>query len=342
MAQAALIFLFGALFGWIIQYAELNKFDTISGQSDATDNRVVKTILLAIGLGAILLALLTGAGLAGFHIKPFIAGGLIIGGLIFGSGMAILGYCPGTLAVSAGEGAIDALIGIAGGLSGGWLFSIAFPFIKPWLGPNEGKLSLFGLFGNYSAGYYIITIIIGLLLIFLAFKIKSKKGTQTGKWIMAGILLAVLEAIVFLHQTTGRPIGASTSYPYLADVITGTTSGTYFQKIAKPGHWEVIFLTGALLAALIASLAKKKFSFTLIHPRWAEYKGNDASKRIFWAFTGGFLLIFGARMAGGCTSGHILSGGMQLAFGSLFFAVFVFIGLIVTGRIFYNRKAFKK
>ncbi len=69
MAQAILIFLFGALFGWIIRYAELNKFDTISRQSDATDNRVIKTILLAIGLGAILLALLTGAGLAGFHIK---------------------------------------------------------------------------------------------------------------------------------------------------------------------------------------------------------------------------------------------------------------------------------
>ncbi len=97
-----------------------------------------------------------------------------------------------------------------------------------------------------------------------------------------------------------------------------------------------------MLAALITSLAKKKFSFILIQPSWAEYKGNDASKRIFWAFTGGFLLIFGARMAGGCTSGHILSGGMQLAFSSLFFAVFVFIGLIVTGRIFYNRKAYKK
>ncbi len=148
--------------------------------------------------------------------------------------MAILGYCPGTLAVSAGEGAIDALIGIAGGLLGGWLFSIAFPFVKPWLGPNEGKLSLFSLFGNYSAGYYIITIIIGMLVIFLAFKIKLKKATQTGKWIVAGILLAVLDTIFFLHQTTGRPIGASTSYPYLADVIMGTTSGAYFHRIAKP------------------------------------------------------------------------------------------------------------
>lgn len=47
-------------------------------------------------------------------------------------------------------------------------------------------------------------------------------------------------------------------------------------------------------------------------------------------------------MAGGCTSGHILSGGMQLAFSSLTFAVFVFIGLLLTGKLFYRAKTSKK
>jgi len=81
-------------------------------------------------------------------------------------------------------------------------------------------------------------------------------------------------------------------------------------KIQKPGNWELIFLSGAFLAV----------------------------KRVVWSFIGGFLLITGARMAGGCTSGHILSGGMQLAASSLLFAVFVFAGLLITGKVFYKKR----
>jgi uncharacterized membrane protein YedE/YeeE len=56
-----------------------------------------------------------------------------------------------------------------------------------------------------------------------------------------------------------------------------------------------------------------------------------------WSLTGGFVLIFGARMAGGCTSGLILSGGMQLATSGLVFAAFAFIAFILTGKLFYAR-----
>lgn len=55
----------------------------------------------------------------------------------------------------------------------------------------------------------------------------------------------------------------------------------------------------------------------------------------FFGFIGGFLLIFGARMAGGCTSGLILSGGMQLAKSGLIFEAFVFVAFILTGKLFY-------
>ncbi|VAY88600.1 hypothetical protein CARN8_3350001 [mine drainage metagenome] len=52
---------------------------------------------------------------------------------------------------------------------------------------------------------------------------------------------------------------------------------------------------------------------------------------------GGVLLLFGARMAGGCTSGHIISGGMQLAYSSLLFALVVFLTFLTTGRLFYRQ-----
>jgi len=94
-----------------------------------------------------------------------------------------------------------------------------------------------------------------------------------------------------------------------------------------------------MLAGLVLSVYQRTFKFRLIHDRWRTYKGTSALKRILWAFTGGFLVIFGARMAGGCTSGHIISGGMQLAFSSLLFGVFVFAGLLITGHLFYRRKS---
>ncbi len=132
-------------------------------------------------------------------------------------------------------------------------------------------------------------------------------------------------------------MGASTAYPYLADLIAGATQNNYFTIIEKPGNWEVFFLIGAFIAGLIISLIKKEFKITLIHSNWEKFKGTSAIKRIVWSFIGGFILIFGARMAGGCTSGHILSGGMQLAFSSIAFAIFVFTGLIITGKIFYKK-----
>jgi uncharacterized membrane protein YedE/YeeE len=104
MGTILMIIVFGSVFGLIIQYAGLNKYNVISAQSELKNNTVIKTILLTLGIGAILLSVIIGLGLASFHVKPFVLGGVVLGGLIFGSGMAILGYCPGTLAVSVGEG----------------------------------------------------------------------------------------------------------------------------------------------------------------------------------------------------------------------------------------------
>lgn len=85
------ILVFGFLFGAILQRAQLNKYNTISGMATLEDYTVAKAILVAIGLGVMLINFEIGTGQALYHVKPFIAGGIILGGLIFGSGMAILG-----------------------------------------------------------------------------------------------------------------------------------------------------------------------------------------------------------------------------------------------------------
>ena len=107
-----IILLMGAIFGFLLQYAKLNRFNTISGMAILKDYSVAKAIAVAIGVGAILINVEIALDLATYHMKPFMLTGVIAGGLLFGIGMAILGYCPGTMAVSLGEGSIDALVGI--------------------------------------------------------------------------------------------------------------------------------------------------------------------------------------------------------------------------------------
>ena len=334
-----IIIILGFLFGAILQYAKLNKYNVISGVATLDNLAVAKAIAVAIGVGAILLNIEIGMGLAAYHVKPFVLGGIIIGGLIFGVGMAILGYCPGTLAISLGEGSTDALVGVIGGLFGGVVYTLILPSIQGILGPNLGSISLNSLVGSTSVVFYVLVLIIGGAFAGIAFWVHKieKTPTKDMKWLITGVALAVLNSIVFMKGVANRPIGASTTYPYLADWLTGTTGNAYFEKVKTPGHWELIFLTGALLSGLILSLIRKDFKIQLIHDNWKKYRGTSVSSRVIWSFIGGFILIFGARMAGGCTSGHVISGGMQLAVSSLVFAVFVFAGLLITGRFFYGQ-----
>lgn len=331
------ILLFGFAFGFLLQHAEVNRNDVITGMAMMEDWRVAKVMGLAVGVGAPLIAGLVELGLADYHVKPVMTGGLIWGGLLFGFGMAVLGYCPGTLTVSAGQGALDAWVGIVGGLFGGLVFTLLYPTLLPLLGPDHGPISLYSRIGGSTPVFLVFTLVLGAIVVWCVFAVDRREGATDRKWIVSGIGLALLNAVLLLDVSAGRPIGASTSFPYTADTIAAATDNLYFSKIEASGRWELVFLIGAGIAGLVMSLIKKDFELRLIHTRWRRQIGDDPWRRIVWSVIGGFVLIFGARMAGGCTSGLILSGGMQLARSGLIFAAFTFISFILTGKLFYGR-----
>lgn len=335
------IILIGVIFGLLISYAGLNKYNTIVGLSVLKDFTVAKTIMLVLGVGGILLLFEMLGGGAGFHVKPLYLIGTGLGGVIFGIGMSILGYCPGTLPVSLGQGSLDALWGIVGGLAGGILYTVLFPVITPFLGANLGDITLFSLMNSeFSAGYILVVVLISAALIagaFLLHRLDVKNGNPGKRWILTGVGLALLNVVLFYSGWQNRPLGASTSYPFLGDLLAGLTDNAYYPACTGSGSWQVWFLLGALIAGFAYAVATKTFRLKLIQERWAEYKGTSKIKRIIWAFTGGVILIFGARMADGCTSGHIISGGMQFAVSSYLFAIFTFIGFLGTGYLFYSK-----
>jgi len=155
-------------------------------------------------------------------------------------------------------------------------------------------------------------------------------------WFWAGVLLALINLVVFLVEH--RPIGASTAFPYLGNLLFPVINNEYLPEIEKSGRWELWFLAGGFFGAVITSLLTRTFRFTFTPVYWEKRLKLGRKSRILFAFFGGFLLIFGARMAGGCTSGHMFSGGMQLAVSSLWFGTFAFAGGLLAAHLIYRRR----
>jgi uncharacterized membrane protein YedE/YeeE len=165
----ALIFLIGIIFGGIIQYTRVDKFEKIAGFSMLKDTIVPKMLFLAVGLTSIALFFMIEAGWAHYHVKPILWQGLIIGGILFGISMAIMGKCPGTGPVSIAEGRIDVLIGAIGGLFGGLVFTLYYDdFFKPLMGESLGKLTLPEFFPGHE---HLVVLIFGIVVTLIAIAI---------------------------------------------------------------------------------------------------------------------------------------------------------------------------
>ena len=171
--SVALVFLIGVIFGGIIQYTRVDKFEKIAGFSMLKDTIIPKMLFLTVGLTSIGLYFMIDAGGAHYHVKPIILQGLIIGGILFGVSMAILGKCPGTGPVSIAEGRIDVLIGAIGGLLGGLVFTLYYDdFFKPLMGESLGKTILPDFFkGNED----MTALIFGIVVILIAIAIPKRE-----------------------------------------------------------------------------------------------------------------------------------------------------------------------
>ena len=126
-AQIVLGLVTGFVFGFLLQKGGVTSYDVIIGQLLLTDFTVVKIMLSAIVVGMIGIYIMKAAGLVRLHVARGSLGATVVGGLIFGTGFAVLGYCPGTAAAAFGAGAVDALIGMVGIAIGAGIFARLYP-----------------------------------------------------------------------------------------------------------------------------------------------------------------------------------------------------------------------
>jgi hypothetical protein len=129
--QLVLGLIMGVVFGFLLQKGGVTNYDVIIGQLLLTDFTVIKIMLSAVITGMLGVHFLRSIGLAQLHPKPGSLGASAIGGLIFGVGFGMLGYCPGTVAGAVGQGYLDALFGgVAGTLIGAGFFAALFPQLE--------------------------------------------------------------------------------------------------------------------------------------------------------------------------------------------------------------------
>ena len=122
---------FGFIFGFLLQKGGATKYNVIVGQLLLEDFTVLKIMLTAAVTGMIGIYFMKSMGWVKLYPKPGSVGMSVIGGLIFGVGFAVLGYCPGTIAGAVGNGYLDALAGgLIGIIVGAGLYASLYPKIR--------------------------------------------------------------------------------------------------------------------------------------------------------------------------------------------------------------------
>ena len=165
-------------------------------------------------------------------------------------------------------------------------------------------------------------------------------------WLTAGILVGLL---LIAATALVKPLGVSTQYAVTDALVLHkvapkfTESNEYLNKYGEKENWSVgygwMLVLGMGIGGFLAALFTGRLKWRAIPEMWQINFGEHRGKRRMQAFTGGVLLLFGARFAGGCTSGHMISGISQLAVSSFVFGIAIFASGIIVARILYRRGA---
>ena len=156
---------------------------------------------------------------------------------------------------------------------------------------------------------------------------------------LVGAGIGVLSWLTFYFSD--KPIGASSFYAAVAGIFgkavapNHTKSLHYFQKNPPAIGWEFAFVLAAIFGGFLAATTGGEFRNEWLHPMWVARFGDSIGLRFMVAFGGGILMAFGARLAGGCTSGHGISGTLQLNVASWIALVCLFIGGIAVAMPLY-------
>lgn len=159
-----------------------------------------------------------------------------------------------------------------------------------------------------------------------------------------GVGIGLLSIAVF--AIVNSPLGITTALSQVCGLVAepvmgedGLRANAYWSKNMPQWDYGTLFLIGTFLGALAGALLSRDVRVELVPPVWRARFGPSPGKRMLAAFVGGVIIMYGARMAGGCTSGNGLSGSLQLALSGWTFFVVMFISGLATAWLMFGRRS---
>ena len=183
---------------------------------------------------------------------------------------------------------------------------------------------------------------------------------MTLDWKLGGLALGL---VFFLAVLLVKPIGVSTQFVILDGILWDTvqpsvvtqtaegytstnaylakSGGKYAKAVSNPVNYSFVFVLAMLLGGGVSAWLRGGVGIAerRIPALWRVNFGDSAMKRYVAAFVGGFIVLYGARLAGGCTSGHMMSGMMQTALSGYVFAAGAFAAALPTALMLYREEA---
>lgn len=157
---------------------------------------------------------------------------------------------------------------------------------------------------------------------------------------VVGALIGLLNLAAML--LSGKTLGASTSFAKASGMIRRifnrdkVDNNEYYQKTTPTVDWGFMLVVGIVLGSLLSSLLSGDFRLEFVPVMWAEEISGSFFIRFLVALFGGIVLGIGSRWAGGCTSGHGISGTSQLSLISWAAAISFFVGGILSAYLIYG------
>ncbi|PQE17716.1 hypothetical protein CJF31_00005449 [Rutstroemia sp. NJR-2017a BVV2] len=266
--------------------------------------------------------------------------GNLIGGLLLGIGMALTGACPGTVLPQVVTGIRSGQFALLGGILGGILYSKLKPYIRRHSiqCPQDANPTLYQKLDpkadETKAIYIYQNFCWGVILLASWFSGNNSESVLAPTW--GGILIGICQGTSL--ALTGNTLGTSNAYEQVGDIFwwtlssgsstpnTKTVEGNEKPTVSQPTPRPTIKGTSFVLGILLGS-------FTLSRLVTLPASTDSLDISIPKALLGGLCMVFGARIAGGCTSGHGISGMSLLSVASIISVCAMFGGGIAWGLI---------
>jgi len=250
--------------------------------------------------------------------------GNVIGGLLVGIGMSVSGACPGTVLVQVANGSRSGVFAALGCLLGGALFVVFSPILKRMAASQVvDQMHTVQKRFQFSTRVVLLGFEALCLVILGLSSLIMKTNSMTRHWlspILGGVLIGLAQALSML--LTRKTVGVSTAWEDAGRYIhswKGVGAADCPRTLRTP---SILFAGGVLLGSLIVA------HFLPL----ATYASAQVSPVA--AVLGGVSMVFGARLAGGCTSGHGISGMASFSISSFITVASMFSGGILTAMVF--------